>query len=109
MSAVGEYDEEDKIYIPFWLYSNTTKNVTDDNGIRFTFHSGYIPILINSSALLIFIKLYIPFWLYSNHSKTGVGNLGSYFTFHSGYIPIGAKPFFIYIEFTLHSILVIFQ
>ena len=77
----------DKLYIPFWIYSNDIKNkvlIFDDN---FTFHSGYIPI---GGFCTDFI-------------------FKSIFTFHSGYIPILILALVPALLYTLHSILDIFQ
>ena len=78
-----------QLYIPFWIYSNYTGKgfrVTDQ--VAFTFHSGYIPILMVPPLTIglfhfTFHSGYIPMLEASIHKS-----LHTFFTFHSGYIPM---------------------
>ena len=71
------------LYIPFWLYSNT------------------------SCSCIFSIKylLYIPFWLYSNPCLWDWKAVHTDFTFHSGYIPMQSEHFTLRLQafFTFHS------
>ena len=99
----------DKLYIPFWIYSNDIKNkvlIFDDN---FTFHSGYIPIRTTTHQPCILFSLHSILDIFQ-YVKAEFNTAIPIFTFHSGYIPI--MPIVQYhLDFkkALHSILDIFQ
>ena len=46
------------LYIPFWLYSNKTYDLSDPTPINFTFHSGYIPIVRSGKSPTSFTTLH---------------------------------------------------
>ena len=98
----------DKLYIPFWIYSNDIKNkvlIFDDN---FTFHSGYIPIRTTTHQPCILFSLHSILDIFQ-YVKAEFNTAIPIFTFHSGYIPIIIGKSSGHVNYTLHSILDIFQ
>ena len=78
----------DKLYIPFWIYSNDIKKkvlIFDDN---FTFHSGYIPIIIGKSSGHVNYTLHSILDIFQCRCESTCCMGGGCFTFHSGYIPM---------------------
>ena len=61
-----------RLYIPIWLYSNSSIHHLQSQHIFFTFQSGYIQIIDITSSEQIETNLYIPIWLYSNVVKIPV-------------------------------------
>ena len=79
-----------RLYIPFWLYSNSFEVGPAGFALVFTFHSGYIPIDYFDKALdkgFTLHSILVIFQLYTVKSQP---NFLTHFTFHSGYIPIEA-------------------
>ena len=78
---------KETLYIPFWLYSNVDAfQHYEPVFVTFTFHSGYILMMIEETGSGANTLLYIPFWLYSNGKDIRNYSCSTYFTFHSGYI-----------------------
>ena len=97
------------LYIPFWLYSNAGEERRNQRGCSFTFHSGYIPIVIEfchiCSGISLHSILVIFQWFYQVYSDRGKMALHSIlviFQFVDSQTVAAVGD-------SLHSILVIFQ
>ena len=121
-------DNDNTLYIPFWLYSNYMEKSRKRWGYQ-TLHSILVIFQYSRWRCCRFCStLYIPFWLYSNlmdanYKKSMENTLHSIlvifqfeysiiifavtlnFTFHSGYIPIHSHIAgrWAFIDFTFHS------
>ena len=74
-----------RLYIPIWLYSNSSIHHLQSQHIFFTFQSGYIQIIDITSSEQIETNLYIPIWFYSNEKAMSDKGL-RYMLLHSNLV-----------------------
>ena len=74
-----------RLYIPIWLYSNSSIHHLQSQHIFFTFQSGYIQIIDITSSEQIETNLYIPIWFYSNEKAMSDKGL-RYMPLHSNLV-----------------------
>ena len=79
------------LYIPIWLYSNTSSNVQTNTVNTFTFQSGYIQMIRIFHFIECQSSLHSNLVIFKFHCLRTLKKFALSFTFQSGYIQIACR------------------